>query len=804
MTPVSTADAGTLRPYVPAEPSQLPHPRPANLCSWYNMPNGNEVEQKELFLNGFPLTLSANTFVLNREHAPTPEHAEAVRATFKATWFLRHEGTEMLGVPRVLDAPQLGQASTVQVADHLRFLSYRLAERLNESFPRYTPVRRRPFTFLAQRDEIVNAISVQGARPPLLDTFLIQPRYKVEPRVVELHVGSPFIGLFMGVSTKWSIEASLNQLHAANIDLDGLVLIRRHPAEGERRLVGRIGRFDGRKVHFAEGVEGADDIPVDGLMLEGSRESFARCLPILLRQDGYRRFETAREERTADLLNGPGVAKQLQRFRKYLVDRALPIAPGLTGSVGELIGLRNERHSRCVVHAPPVEYCFDAPRANRNRDPWEGLQEFGPFSRETMSTRSPKVAVLFPEVASGTVEQFLATLRGGISGSKKFRTGMDKVFGFVQTEFRQHRIDTRGAESRAVYKRYQAAVEEFLANGERLPDAAILVVLDEHAHLPDAINPYLHAKALLLMAGVPVQSVRMATMKQKPETLQYSLQNFTIALYAKLHGTPWTVDHDLTINDELVVGIGTCEVSGSRFEKRQRFVGITTVFRGDGNYLLGSLSKECAFDEYPDVLRESTAQVLRDIRQRNGWQKGDVVRVVFHSTRPVRGVHVGDIVAECVRALGTEQTFQFAFVSVSHDHPYELLDLDQRGIPGRDSEDRRKGEMAPERGTIAHIGPHARLVAVTGPALVKRNVAPLPRPLLLSLHRASTFPDMWYLAEQTLKFTSLSWKSKLPVRQPVTIYYSELIAKLLQRLHAVPGWSPALLNVRLRGSRWFL
>jgi hypothetical protein len=39
---------------------------------------------------------------------------------------------------------------------------------------------------------------------------------------------------------------------------------------------------------------------------------------------------------------------------------------------------------------------------------------------------------------------------------------------------------------------------------------------------------------------------------------------------------------------------------------------------------------------------------------------------------------------------------------------------------------------------------------------------------------------------------------------PVTIYYSELIAELLARFRTLPDWSPALLNTKLRASKWFL
>ena len=49
------------------------------------------------------------------------------------------------------------------------------------------------------------------------------------------------------------------------------------------------------------------------------------------------------------------------------------------------------------------------------------------------------------------------------------------------------------------------------------------------------------------------------------------------------------------------------------------------MFRGDGNYLLGNVSRECSYGEYPVVLREETTAVLRDIKARNGWQPGDTV-----------------------------------------------------------------------------------------------------------------------------------------------------------------------------------
>jgi hypothetical protein len=374
---------------------------------------------------------------------------------------------------------------------------------------------------------------------------------------------------------------------------------------------------------------------------------------------------------------------------------------------------------------------------------------------------------------------------------------MTKTFGLVNPRFEFALVQPgRGTPA----ERYKDALKNALSRDE-LPDAALIVVLDAEADLPNDSNPYLHSKATMLMAGVAAQEIRLSTANRPLESLAYILQNVSIALYAKMKGVPWTVDHDLTIADELVIGVGTAELSESRMTERHRYVGITTVFRGDGNYLLGQLSREAGYSDYPEVLRDSTRAVIAEIKQRNGWQPGDTVRIIFHAARPPRTVDFARLMREAVEAVGGEQHVEFAFVTVSHEHPFALFDTAQ---PGKIAYGGRKGELTPDRGLLVQTGMFSRLVTTTGVSLVKRAGLPLSKPLHVRLHRESTFTDMHYIAEQVVKFTGLSWRSTHPAADPVTIYYSELIAGLLGRLKAVPEWSPALLDIRLRASKWFL
>jgi hypothetical protein len=760
-----------------------------------------------LRLNGFRLEPSTESFIAYRSPMPADGDLRELRRATQATWTLYREDDEVLAVPRNDPPPvALGEPEEIECLDHLGFLSYLINDALPRAIPSYPAFKLRPFTFLGQKQEIVEAaVKSAGAagRSPLVDGFHERPKYELAARLVELRDGEPFIGLFIDVGTRREIVVGLDELVEAGIDLNGLDVVWRDPAPDTRRLVGRIGRLVGDRLELSEMLDGANEVAVGDVMLEGSSTAFKRCLRGLL-GDKYESFESARRTQQDQLLSGSAREQLMEQMEQFLSKASpLELAPELSCAIGERIALGNDSDYQTVLSMRPVQYCFDPAKTKRHMYAWPGIERFGPFSRETFAKKSPRLLVVFPDTVQGNVESFLRAFRDGIRLGDRpaFGNGFVRTFGLVNPEFVFAPVPWLQSGTRKPVELYRQTIEQALEQDASF-DAAFLVILDEHAQLRDVDSPYLHGKALLLTNGVPSQELRAATLKQPPGALQYTLQNVAIALYAKMNGIPWTVDHDLTINDEIVIGLGMAELSGNRFEKRQRFVGITTVFRGDGNYLLSNLSRECSYDDYADALRASTRQVLREVKERNGWRPGDTVRIVCHSFKPLRKIELADVMAECVQELAGEQNVEFAFLTVGSDHPFAISDLEQAGVQNRRGA--AKGVYVPERGTIVQIGRYSRLLAVTGPTLIKRPSAPLPHPLHVRLHPQSTFKDLAYLTEQVLKFTSLSWRSTLPARKPVTIYYSELIAELLARFRAVPDWSPAVLNTKLRASRWFL
>ncbi len=766
-----------------------------------------------ILLNGFCLSLSAHSAAGCVIECPDPSDMEELRAQQAGKWFLYWRGGRAFGLP-LADSPRPSSAATCTLdfgdLDTLHLLAARIGEVLPTLFPGYNPFRsrRRTFSFLARKQdtEIVGRVTKGWRDPhPLLGRFTIRPRFDLEPRIVEPRPGETSIGLFLSVVTRWQIQATVQELAAAGVDLTGLAVVRRAPLPQQRSLVGTIEKLMGDVVVLKESLDGSRSVAADDVWVEGSRASFTRCLHHLL-GSRYESLESGRFSEEGKLFAGPDLDRLITEMEVYLKAKGdVPLGAGLSFRVQGRVALTNADGFQSVRTCGDAEYCFDAAKSKRHPYSWKGLLRYGPFDRDSFSKRSPRILVVCPEQAAGRVSAFVGHFKNGIASvpSSQYQKGFAATFGLANPSFVSLPVRLLGVAEGRVAAAYRAAIEARLASAQEAFDAAFVVLDDAHGRLPDAVNPYLHAKAVLLLHGIPSQQCRLSTASAPERDLHWKLPNVAVAMYAKLGGSPWTVAQSQTADDELVIGMGMAEMSGSRFDARHRYTGITTVFRGDGNYLLSNVSRVCDYERYPEELRQTTTALLAELRERNGWRAGDTVRIVFHARKPLKNVEVASIVGDCVAEVGRDVNIEFAFLTVETSHPFRLFDTDQPGVETKGGRG-VKGAFSPRRGTIAQLGRHTRLLANNGPLQVKRVGAPLPAPLLIHLHRESRYVDLDYLTEQVLKFTSLTWRSTLPASAPVTIYYSELIAEQLCRLQAVPDWSPALLNTKLKFSRWFL
>jgi hypothetical protein len=430
-----------------------------------------------------------------------------------------------------------------------------------------------------------------------------------------------------------------------------------------------------------------------------------------------------------------------------------------------------------------------------------GIKQYGPFQYTHNPVNDPVIAVLCVKQTRGRMDQFAKLLRDGLDEEGgRFSGGLIGKFRLTNARFQFAEISDDNVDD------YAAASQRILDELPQTPALALVQVREAHKQRASGQNPYFVAKARFMRAGVPVQAVRLETIETNRGRV-YSLNNLALASYAKIGGIPWVISTRGVATHELVIGIGCTEIGSSRLGERVRYVGITTLFQGDGRYLVWETTREASLKDYPEALLTSLRKSIRFVRDKNRWESGDPVRLIFHVYKPLKRSEI-KVAKALVEDMLKEHPVEFAFLDLSHQHPFQIFDSTQNGIEYWSQELGRqatKGSYAPVRGTAMLLGSRIALLQLVGAREVKTWDQGLPRPLLLELHPDSDFSDLTYLTRQAYHFSFMSWRSFFPSDEPVTILYSRWIANLLANLRGVPGWDgSALAQMRDRRAMWFL
>lgn len=653
-----------------------------------------------------------------------------------------------------------------------------------------------------EHDFIAQAVGKGETVPSWL---LVRLAHAIEARVFQFDGQNAFLGLVFDHHTYRRIMRPCSEWLAEGFDVSGLYVSEKAPFNDIRiqprtRLVGRVAAINGSTLQLADCREGRAEVEAKDVEIEADYEGFMRCLNAT-----FNGKANAIDRRLFDLQSAAqvGVRKlsELTRIENRLIAKPLRLLPGVYAPVLPHLGNNSARFPK-VHQAPQALYVFDRtfnkPPLN---DAKSGIFNQGPYSQQGFTPSKPRICVVCERSRKGEVEQFLQKLLEGHNEPGRkcfFPNGFIKTYRLQGKDVRFFLADNASA---AAYRK--AALEALAAvttDAERW-HLAFVQVNEASYDLWGEENPYLVTKAVFLAQQIPTQEFKIETTRRSGSGLDFILSNIALASYAKLGGTPWHLKVNSPMAHELVVGIGSASISDSRLGARERMVGITTLFTHEGRYLLGNMSNAVPFGDYGKAVVEMLSNAIERARIDMNWQKGDEVRLIFHSFKPLK-----DIEANAVKAVADslkDYQVEFAFLHVAHDHDTVLFNSDNPGVKSF-SAGVMKGEFAPLRGTYLTLNRSNAILALTGSKEVKKPTDGLPYPVLLHLHRASTFTDMKYLSEQVYTFACHSWKSFDMSGIPVTIGYSQLIARLLGRLGALPHFSVDSIHGRLNRLRWFL
>jgi hypothetical protein len=754
-----------------------------------------------LVLNVAPIEYHGGFLKAYSVSIASPEQFATIREQYRGTHLVRRYGdSEALVIPLRPDSAVVGAEVEVDlgtdpwlaaalVRNALTDYLFRIGRVILKSFP---------LSFVDSKTDLVE-VALQNKKNQ--GFVSVRPVIDIDVRVFEFESQVPFVGAATSVRIVKTIEGTCTGLLNRGLDTTGLYVGRKLPDRDARIAsrfvtIGQVERVEGKDLILQDYRPGNESISADDAYVDASPATVIRVLEHLYGSDALA-IRTKMFHAENDLHSGPKKLEKLRQVNSFFQTLSLELAPGINFSIKPF-----------VSKLPPIEVCqkptyvFDP--SGRQKKNWHdgGLTEFGPYTRVTFSPSRPRICIICQRQRRGRVEQFIQKfLRGIPSAGDKRAAFPNGLLGKYRLENCTTTFLETDNESADAYKRAALqAIQKSTNEGFRW-DLALVQVAESFKPLQGDLSPYFVTKSIFLTHQIPVQDFRAETTSVPDQRLQYVLNNMALATYAKMGGIPWLLEANPTVAHELVIGIGSAHLRHGRFGGIRRLVGITTVFSGDGKYRLSTLSKAVEIDRYGEALLESLRDTVTRVRTEMNWQPKDHVRLVFHAFKPVKNIEA-EAVKTAMQELG-DFDLDYAFLHVAAEHPLVLFDTAQQGAYDYETK-RAKGVFAPSRGLFMHLSGRDTLLALVGPNEVKTSTQGIPSPLVLHLHPSSTFSDMTYLARQVFLFASHSWRSFFPSELPVTIKYSDLIARLLGNLEMLSNWNPEAMVGRIANARWFL
>jgi hypothetical protein len=762
----------------------------------------------KLQLNFSPVSLVGNTIIDAGYRSYDEELLKTLRREHGNTHIFRrdHNENSIIDIPVVSGVKPLSNVTfEIDLVDEYRFWPALLNAALVRAFH--------------EKREILNDYPVQVLgnikanfiqSPNLPDWVQMRPLYEFTPRTVFNKNEEPQFGLLFDVRSRNFIRTSCLELIKRGISPVGKYILVDGDSRDSRltpkpRLVGRVARVEGDKLVLEDHREGFETVKAEDARLSGNLTDFDWCIRELLGK-GYESVIKIAQSKANELHVGPGRLSAIQTSLQYLKETKIEAVPGVVFKFEDLLAGVDSRFPQTERIEKPT-LVFDP--AGTRKDVWNerGVKTNGPYDQRTFTPKKLNIAVICQSRFEGQVDIFIAKLLDGMpdvltgpKGRQQARYGD----GFLRRyQLERANVQTFTSNS-STLQGYLDACNDALSSVADFNfswDLAIVQIEEDFKRIPERLNPYYGSKALLLKNHVAVQSVRLETMNQPTSNLVFTMNQMSLACYAKLGGRPWLLGAEQTTGHELVIGIGSHLASDSRIGGGKRYVGITTVFSSDGSYHLSERTNVVPFEDYSVALTETLKKTITRVRDEDNWRNTDRVRLIFHMFKPAKDIEAESI-KNAVEALELENV-TYAFLHIAPQHPFIIFNLDEEGEPPWANE--KKGVLGPSRGLHLKINDHQSLVVFSGTSELKRNTDGIPRPCLLKLHKNSTFRDMTYLARQAFDFTAHSWRIMSPEPFPITIKYSDLISQRLTGLKHVEGWDDDAVKFREIGrTPWFL
>jgi hypothetical protein len=524
-----------------------------------------------IVLNAFPLKVP--DLELEARQVPyDKETLDGFRAEYGTTHSFRRQGDNILLFSGDGTFPVSGTPLSIALKDNFGIFCSLVKDGLSRHLAGLgrNPSGFNPIELVSTKPEDNLLIPILGDAHP----FKVCAKYTINTRTIQ---GHPC--LVIDCSTRTILKENCLFFLNDGFDLVGRYVVTEQ-VDGYRKLLGSVAARKGETLYVSKPDGEVKQVDAKDIYLESSRENFDAYI---LHAHGAQKDAIGERIRQAiHVFNGGENKKaRIDVLKKYIQHKTIALIDGTRIEIEDAPDIQRD----CAQMQKPVFVFNDNGEADWTE---KGLTQYGPYTKRTFDRNDPSICVICAQHDKGRVEQFVRKLLKGISQSKYFSSGLEGKFTLGTSRVV---VFTTANDSIEAYKNaIETAIRKKADDGGRW-DLALVQVRQSFKKLEVTANPYYLGKSLFFLHQVPVQDFTIELLTQPDYSLGYSLNNMALACYAKMGGVPWLLKSSPTLSHELVIGIGSADIGHERGRDSQRIMGITTVFSGDGSYIVSNTSK---------------------------------------------------------------------------------------------------------------------------------------------------------------------------------------------------------------------
>ena len=308
--------------------------------------------------------------------------------------------------------------------------------------------------------------------------------------------------------------------------------------------------------------------------------------------------------------------------------------------------------------------------------------------------------------------------------------------------------------------------------------------IHKYSSARDSKECYYKIKELLLKYDIPTQCIdrgRMNDMIDKDNRNQkanfaYTLQNMSVAICAKLGGSPWLLDE--TEKKELIIGIGAFR------SDNQQYIGAAFSFDNTGIFNDYSYFEKSELDELVGAIKLA---IMRYSSVNNQPE-----RIIIHYYKKISRKREFKKVEDMLQSLSLDVPVYIVTINKTESEDIVLFDEESTyssyNYQTRQSESVKS--LMPYSGKWVNLGPskegHRYLLCnntrYEGERFSAMDGFPFPVKLTIACPNRNDeidTPVVQQLIDQVYQFSCIYWKSVKQQGLPVTIKYPEMIAEIM-------------------------